>query len=439
MQFRKYIAPMLLIILIMSLFGCAPALTEVPETLSPVLVTATSTTPPTETLIPQTSIPETLTPVNTVTPFVPKATIKIAVHVPLTGKQAAFGTDILHAADLAVRQLALPLQDLGYKVEVMQYDDQGSIEVAEANANEIVADPQILCGVGHYDSKVTIQATEIYHNKSLAFISPSSTTTTVTDRGHLEVNRVVGRDDGQGIAGAQFAQAQGFKSVYTLGNSSLSSRKNVDYFQHEAERIGLNLVGMFMTDETDSEGSIRRVMDANPELVYFAGRADQAGRFFKKAREAGYMGAFLGTDGANSPNLLRIAGPSLIDGGGMYFTDMVAPAGYYPDATKFVQDFQAGYGAFPQLYAASAYDAAGICMKAIEEASKAKGGEIPTRAEVARAIRALKDYKGITGTFNFNKRGDPILAKYFVIKVVSTDPHNWEDNTVVATYEVGPP
>ena len=45
-------------------------------------------------------------------------------------------------------------------------------------------------------------------------------------------------------------------------------------------------------------------------------------------------------------------------------------------------------------------------MKAIEEASKAKGGDLPTRAEVAQAIRALKDYKGITGTYNFNKNGD---------------------------------
>ncbi len=416
-------------ILVTSLIGCAPVPTEVPETLSPILFTATPNTPPNETLMP----------LSTETPFVTKATIKIAVHVPLSGVQAIFGTDILHASELAVQQLAKPLQDLGYKVELISYDDKNSIEVAETTANEIVANPDILCGVGHYDSKVTIQATEIYHNKGLSFISPSSTTTTITDRGHLEVNRVVGRDDGQGAAGAQFAQAKGYKNVYTIGNSSLSSLKNVDYFQREAARIGLSMVGMFTTDETDSDGTIRRMLAANPELVYFAGRADQAGRFFKKARDAGYMGAFLGTDGSNSPNLVKIAGPTLLDGGGMYFTDMVAPAGYYPDANQFVQDFLDDYGTFPQLYAAQAYDAAGICMKAIEEASKAKGGEIPTRGEVARAIRALKDYKGITGTFNFNKKGDPILAKYFVIKVVSTDPHKWGDNTVAASYEVGPP
>src|SRR6266498_2165128 len=92
LRIRKFAAPVLLMILIMSLIGCAPVPTEVPETLSPIPFTATPNTPPTENLIP----------LSTGTPFVPKAIIKIAVHVPLSGGQAIHGTDILHASDLAV-------------------------------------------------------------------------------------------------------------------------------------------------------------------------------------------------------------------------------------------------------------------------------------------------------------------------------------------------
>ena len=117
--------------------------------------------------------------------------------------------------------------------------------------------------------------------------TPGSLIDKQTHRLYLEVNRVIGRNDGQGMADAQFAQAQGFKTIFIIGNNSEYSQKNVE-----------------------------------------------------------------------------IAGPLLIDGGGMYYTTMAAPASFYPDAAEFVQDFQNQYGVDPQLYAAQAYDAGGICMKA---------------------------------------------------------------------------
>jgi len=372
------------------------------------------------------------------TPFIPKATIKIVSHSPLSGDFSNFGTDIMRAAELAVQQLAGPLTDLGYKIELVPYDDKSNIETAVANANEIIADPEVLCGVGHFASNLTIPTSELYHKAGLAFVSPSSTAPTVTDRGYLEVNRTVGRNEGQGVAAAQFAQAQGFTKVFIISHSWDYGKINVYNFKNEAVRLDIYVVGNMTTDRMEHfDIIIARVLATQPDLVYFAANPDQAGSFFREARAAGYMGVFLGV-GMNA-SLLDFSGPLLVDGGGMYYTDMAAPASYYPDAAKFVEDFQNMYGTTPLIFAAQAYDAAGICLKAIEEASKAKGGDLPTRAEVAKAIRALKDYKGITGIYNFNKKGDPTLADYFVYKVVSVDTGKWDQNTVVASFKVAPP
>ena len=38
-----------------------------------------------------------------------------------------------------------------------------------------------------------------------------------------------------------------------------------------------------------------------------------------------------------------------------------------------------------------------ICLKAIEDAATAAGNKMPERAAVATAVRALKDFPGITG------------------------------------------
>jgi branched-chain amino acid transport system substrate-binding protein len=399
---------------------------QIPPTALP-----TNTPAPTNTAVPSTA---------TNTPFVPKATFKIAVAVPMTGDTGVAGTDIFHASELAVAQLSNPLELMGYDVELVPYDDQRDLDVAVSNAKELVKNADILCGVGHYNSYITLQTTEIYHRAGLAFISPSSTNTDVTNRGYLEVNRVIGRNDTQGAVGARFAQERGFKAIYVLYNKSPYGQQAAAYFKREAGKFGLIVMGELSTDIPNNfEGVIKRILAANTDLVYFAGFADQVGTFINEARKLGYTGAILGIDGIATPEVLNFAGPFAIDGGGLYYTNIGANLGSLPNAARFAQDFQTQFSSEPLIYTPYAYDATGICMKAIEEASKAKGDDIPTRTEVANAIRALVDYQGITGTYNFTSKGDPTISLYEVLQVTTIDPNKWDANPVVATYGIEPP
>jgi branched-chain amino acid transport system substrate-binding protein len=372
---------------------------------------------------------------------VPKATIKIASQSPLSVQYADLGTDIMRGAELAVRQLADPLMGLGYKAELVPYDDQNDFGVAVDVAKQIVADSEVLCVVGPFASRVLNQVKEIYHQAGLPFISPSATAAFVADSRYLEVNRVVGRHDGQGSASAQFAKEQGFSRVFIISQTSDFAQFNAYHFRNEAVRRGIDVVGNMSTDAVEDFGwIIDRVTAADTDLVYFSTLSvDQAGAFFREARAAGYKGAFLGNDGINNPDLIEFAGPLLIEGGGMYYTAITTPASYYPEAANFLEEFETLYDATPQMFAVQSYDAAGICLNAIEEASKAKNGEIPTRAEVANTIRSLQNYQGITGVYNFNRNGDPSPAQYFVFQVVSADPDDWNQNTLVSSFEVMPP
>ncbi len=69
----------------------------------------------------------------------------------------------------------------------------------------------------------------------------------------------------------------------------------------------------------------------------------------------------------------------------------------------------------------------------------AAGNKLPARADVAKAVRALKDFKGITGTINFNAKGDLTKAKYFIIQVTSADPAKWSANKIDQTLDIAPP
>jgi branched-chain amino acid transport system substrate-binding protein len=414
-------------------FGCGPR----PTPIVIIFPTATNTATEAPVVLPT----ETPTPAVTATPFVPKAVIRIFAHLPLSGDGIAAGTDMLRGAELAVQQLSGPLNAQGFQVELIPYDDQGTTQTAVANARGLVTDPDILCGVGHYDSDTTVAASNVYHEAGLAFVAPAATTPILTDRSFAEVNRIIARADGQGRAAAQFAVTQGYGTVMIISQRSEESLRNAEYFRTESGNLGIQWLGSAVTDITvdNRDRLIRQIVNAGPDLVYISSAAEQALPFLASLRAAGYNGSFLGTESLDDPARIREAGASLTQGGGFYYTISSPSPQYFPEAAAFVQDFNSRHGTNPRSLAARTYDATGICLKAIEEAAAAKGGLLPIRSEVARALRRLTDYKGITGTYSLNNQGDPDPVQYFVYQVVSVDEAVWDQNPIVASYAIAPP
>jgi branched-chain amino acid transport system substrate-binding protein len=367
-------------------------------------------------------------------------TIKIATQSPLSGDQSVVGVDIKRGAELALEQLGGPLADMGFKIELAPYDDQANPDTGVANAKRIVADPAILAIVGHYNSGVQIPSSEVYHASGLANVSPANTNPKVTTRGYLEVSRIVGRDDVQGVVGADFAASQGVKTVFVVHDKTAYGQGIAEFFKQRAEEIGLKVLGFEGTEEkANFDALLSPVVAGNPDVVYFGGMAFQAAVLFKQARERGYEGMFLSDDGFDSSDAAKIAGAALTSGAGTYYSTVSGPASVYEGTAKFIEDFKAKFNADPQPFAAQGYDSMAICLKAIENAAKEANNDVPTREAVAKAVRALKDFQGITGTFTFNEIGDPEKALYFVIQVKSPDPAKWSENVVVKTLEIAPP
>ncbi len=364
----------------------------------------------------------------------PKAAIKIAVAVPLSALSAE-GINIRRAAELAVAQLDGPLVELGYQVKLVSYDDKMKTDTAAANAEKIIADSEVLCGVGHYGSNTSIVASDVYHRGGLAFISPSSTDSELTQRGYSEISRVIGRQDFEGIAAARFAKAQGVSTAYVIQVNRQPFRRNGEYFQSEAGRLGIKVVGVFTLERSYSiEDILAPIVRLDPDMIYFAGLGSEASRLFHQARVAGYMGTLFSAEGSST--VAELGGPRLTEGGGAYYTDMIAPVSEYPTATQFAKDFEARYGAPPLPFAAHAYDATGICLKALEQAMRANRGALPTRAEVAQEVRALTGYRGVVQTYSFTKNGDPVSSMYFLYKVTSANPAKWAQNPIVDKLEI---
>jgi branched-chain amino acid transport system substrate-binding protein len=344
-----------------------------------------------------------------------KGTIKLAVQAPLSGEQAALGEHVKLGAQLAVEEASKAFKALGYDLVFVPYDDQAKPEVGVANARNIVADPNVLALVGHFNSGVALPASEVYKDAMLAMISPANTATEITDRGYPNVNRVCGRDDVQGPVGARFAaQDLKLKSVYIIHDKTLYGQGVADNFRQEAIKLGLKVLGYDGTEERANFAPMIIPMRArNPDLVYFGGIYYQGGLLLKQMREKGVKAAFMGPDGLDSSEMVKITGAQVI---GSYYTTVAGPPDAYPETAAFAKKFKQRFGKEVESFGMYGYDAAQVGLKAIEQAIQANGGKKPSRAEVSAAVRKLKNFKGVTGSITFDNKGDPVKAKYFVLQ-----------------------
>ncbi len=344
-----------------------------------------------------------------------KGVIKIATQTPLSGEQAALGEHIKLGAQLAVEEAVKTFKGLGFELVFVPYDDQAKPEVGVANARNIVADPDVLLVVGHFNSGVALPSSEIYKDTMLAMISPANTATEITDRGYPNVNRVCGRDDIQGPAGARFAaQDLKLRSVYVVHDKTLYGQGVADNFRDEAKKLGLKVLGYEGTEERANFAPMIIPMKAkNPDLVYFGGIYHQGGLLLKQMREKGVKAVYMGPDGLDSSEMVKIAGQQVI---GTYYTTVAGPMDAYPESAAFAKRFKQRFGKEVESFGMYGYDAAMVGLKAIEQAVQSLGGKKPTRSQVAAAIRSLKNFKGVTGAITFDDKGDPVKAKYFVLK-----------------------
>jgi branched-chain amino acid transport system substrate-binding protein len=344
-----------------------------------------------------------------------QGTIKVAVQAPLSGEQAALGEHIKLGAQLAIEGAAKAFQALGYDLILVPYDDQAKPEVGVANARNIVADPDVLVMVGHFNSGVALPASEIYKDAMLAMISPANTATEITDRGYPNVNRVCGRDDVQGPVGARFAaQDLNLKSLYIIHDKTLYGQGVAENFRNEAKKLGMSVLGFEGTEERANFSPMIIPLKAkNPGLVYFGGIYHQGGLLLKQLRERGVKAKFMGPDGLDSAEMVKIAGASVTDS---YYTSVAGPPAAYPETAAFAKKFKQRFGKEVESFGMYGYDAALVGITAMEQWIKANGGKKPGRAQVSAAVRQLKNFQGITGAIEFDGKGDPVKAKYFVLQ-----------------------
>jgi len=326
-----------------------------------------------------------------------KADIKIGVAGPMTGPNAAYGQQYLAGVRAAADRINGSGGVLGEKLVVITGDDVSDPKQGVSVANNFVADG-VKFVVGHFNSGVTIPASEVYQENDVLFVTPTATNPKVTDRGLWNAFRACGRDDQQGSVLARFVldRFKG-KKVAIIDDRSTAGKGLADEMRKGFEAGGGKpvLVDEINPGEKDYSAVISKIKAAGPDLLYYGGMHTEAGLLVRQMRDQGVSTVLMGGDGISNSEFASIGGPGAE---GTLMTSFPDPA-THPEAKDAVADLAARKVA-PEAVTLYAYAATQIIADAIAKAGKAD----PKSA--ADYLHSGATVSTVLGSISYDKKGD---------------------------------
>jgi len=334
------------------------------------------------------------------------ADIVIGVAGPITGPNAAFGAQFQRGAEQAAEDINAAGGILGEQIKIQIGDDVSDPKQGISVANKFVADG-VKYVVGHFNSGVSIPASNVYAENGILEISPASTNPDYTDRGLWNTFRTCGRDDQQGkVAGdyiiANFKDAKvaviNDKTPYGVGLTDVAKKVLSEGGIKPVLDEGINV------GDKDFSALISKMKQGGVTLIYFGGVHTEAGLIIRQAADQGLKATLFSGDGMVSNELSSIAGDAVIGTLNTFAPDPRKST----DAKVLVEKFRAK-GFDPEAYTLYSYAAVQIIAEAI-----IKTGSAADATKVAATIKASGPWKTAIGPIGYDAKGDITRPDYVV-------------------------
>jgi branched-chain amino acid transport system substrate-binding protein len=311
------------------------------------------------------------------------ADILIGVAGPITGPNAAFGAQLQKGAEQAAADINAAGGINGQQIKLEIGDDVSDPKQGISVANKFVADG-VKYVVGHFNSGVTIPASEVYAENGISSC---------------------GRDDQQGKVAGDYL-AKNFKDAKIA-----VIHDKTPYGQGLADETKKALNGNGVTEalyeginvgDKDFSALIAKMKEAGVSVVYYGGLHTEAGLIMRQLADQGLKAQFMSGDGIVSNELASIAGDAV---NGTLMTFAPDPR-KNPNAKELVEKFRAA-GFEPEAYTLYSYAALQIVA-----AAAAKVGSADDAQKVAEAIKANGPWKTAIGDIGYDAKGDITRPDY---------------------------
>ncbi len=332
---------------------------------------------------------------------------KIGVVAYMSGGGAAYGQSQKEGLDLAKDEINAQGK---VKIDLLYEDSRGNNAEAINAVNKLVNKDNVVGIIGPTLSGEMFAAGPVANQSGVPIMGTSTTAEGVTDIGEFVFRNALPESSAVPQAVKMAVTKYNIKKVVLMYSSNndwaVSGYKTMEKTLKE---IGVEVLATetFADKDTDFSAQLTKIASLKPDAVMVSSLYQEAALVLKKARDTGIDVPFVGTNGFNSPELIKIAGKAA-DGA-------IVASPWYPGKEnekikKFVADYKAKYNKSPDQFAAQAYDALYIYATALE-----KAGSSTDRTKLRDSLATIKDFQGVTGKFAFSENRNPLMAATVLI------------------------
>src|SRR5580698_4746089 len=331
------------------------------------------------------------------------AQIKMGVAGPITGPNAAFGAQLVQGTTQAIEDINKAGGILGQQITLEQGDDVSDPKQGVSVANKFVGDG-VKFVVGHFNSGVTIPASEVYSDNGVLFITPSATNPKVTDRKLWDAFRTCGRDDQQGKLWADLALGKlKDKKIAIIHDKTPYGKGLADAakgFMNAGGKTEVLYEGV-NTGEKDYSAVVSKIKASGADYLMWGGLHTEGGLIIRQMRDQGMKTVMISGDGITDNEFASIGGPG-VEGTLMSFGP---DPRNNPGAKDIVAEFRAK-NFEPEAYTLYSYAAVQIIKDSAEHLKS-----LDTK-KIAEYMHSGVTFKTVIGDISYDKKGDRTSIDY---------------------------
>lgn len=340
-------------------------------------------------------------------------TIKIGFLGGKTGAHAHYGIETLKGMQMAVDDINKAGGILGKKLDIVE-GDHGSNSSEAANVTQKMITQKVSAIVGDPTTGITKTAAQICQPAKVVLLSAGAVGT-----GVVEIGDYIYRDTLLDAVAAPavtkyLSEELGWKKVALVTTTGLSYSESLTaIFKPALAKYGVEIVAesSIMEKDTNFSAQVTSLSQKSFDGVIFTGYYTEGALFMKEMRKQGLNQVMAGGDGLLGKELYEL-GEKAVEGSMVYAGFAVDPKNAAGITKEFIEKYQAqNNNNKPDMFAAQGYDAVMMLAEAMKKANSSD----PTVFK--EALAKTKDFKGVTGTINFDENREPIKSPVYLQEV----------------------
>ena len=327
-----------------------------------------------------------------------KSSFVIGVPLPMTGAEAASGSEIFKAEALAASQINAAGGVLGHKIKLVEEDSACDATTA-VNAANLLVTKHVNAIVGEYCSSDALPEEPIFSRAGLPVIFAAANSPALLTFGYKDIFLALNSAaEDSATAVAFFKQDLQKTSIAIVDDQSAFGVAIANSMQTDVKADGMTVAGGSIqavpNTLVDFSSVIAAIKSSGATGIFWTGYYAQAALFVKQLAAAGVTAPFIGDSAAFDPTFITGAGAAAE---GTFVTSAVAPSG--AALNKFTAQYMKKFHSAPGPYSAYGYDGIKLIANAAEKAKSINDSKI-----IASLHKT--NYVGVTGRFKFASDGD---------------------------------